>query len=65
MTPTAIIALIELILREAPGAINGIRALLNKNNPTDADFEAAKAQIAADTFQSLVPNAAAFKEPKP
>lgn len=61
MTAAAIITLIQLILREAPGAINGIRALLNKDNPTDADFEAAKAQIAKDTFQSLVPNAGAFK----
>lgn len=56
MSATAIIALIQLIIKEAPGAYAAIRTLLNKDNPTDADFEAAKEQIRRDSYESLVPN---------
>lgn len=56
MQASIIIGLIKLILIEAPGAIAAIRALLNKDNPTDSDFEAAKEQIRADTYEKLVPN---------
>lgn len=56
MQSALIIGLIQLLLREAPGAIAAIRLLLAKDNPTDADFAAAKAQIAKDTYESLVPN---------
>lgn len=60
MQAALIVGLIQLLIKEAPGAIAGIRALLSKENPTDADFEAAKARIAADTFESLAPNAGKF-----
>lgn len=56
MAPGIIIALIQLIIREAPDAIAAIRALLAKNNPTDADFEAAKEQIRKDTYEKVVSN---------
>ncbi len=62
---TALINLVVLgvqtLLKEAPGAITGLRALLAVEQPTDADFEAAKAKIQADTFDALVPNADKFK----
>lgn len=64
---TAQAALIQLgvlalqsLLREAPAAIAGIRELLAKDDPTDADYEVARAKIAADTYASLVPEAAKF-----
>lgn len=55
---------IQTLLREAPGAITGLRALFAVENPTDADFEAAKARIRADTFEKLVPNAEKFPKPQ-
>lgn len=60
MEAALIVGLIQLVIKEAPGAIAGIRDLISKDNPTDADFEAAKARIRADTFDSLVPNAGKF-----
>lgn len=52
------VEILRLIIKETPSAINAMRTLLAKDEPTDADFEAAKAQIAKDTFESLAPNAA-------
>lgn len=47
---------IQFLIREAPGAITTIRELINKPQPTDADFEAAKEKIRNDTYEKLVPN---------
>lgn len=47
---------IQALIRELPGAVDGIRALVNKDNPTEADFEAAKQQIRDDTYGKLVTN---------
>lgn len=55
-----VIFAVQTLLREAPAAIAGIRALLTVDNPTDADYEAARKRIIADTYESLVPNAAKF-----
>jgi hypothetical protein len=63
MQSAIIIGLIQLIIKEAPGAIAGIRALLAKEDPTAEDFAAARAQIEKDTFQSLVPNSVKFPAP--
>ena len=51
---------VQTLLREAPGAITALRALFAVQNPTDEDFERAKAQIAADTFEKLVPIGSKF-----
>lgn len=55
MSELAILAL-QLLLKEAPGAINAIRELVAKENPTDADFELAKAKITVDSYKSIVTN---------
>lgn len=47
---------LQFLLREAPGIANSIRALINKEDPTDADFAAAREQIAKDTYGSVVTN---------
>lgn len=60
VSPAFIVGLIQLLLKEAPGAVSAVRTLLNVKEPTDADFEAAKEQIRKDTFESLVPNAEKF-----
>lgn len=47
---------IQFLIREVPSAIPTLQALFAKQNPTDADFEAAKAQIVKDSYANLVPN---------
>lgn len=63
MQAALIVGLIELLIKEAPAAIAGIRALLAKKDPTAEDFAAARAQIAKDTFEDLVPNSDKFPVP--
>jgi nucleoside diphosphate kinase len=58
MNAAIIVGILQLIIREAPGAVAAIRSLMNKENPTDADFEAAKEQIRVDTYESIVTNSA-------
>lgn len=47
---------LQWLIREAPGLYASISALINKKDVTDADFEAAKAQIAKDDYSSIVTN---------
>lgn len=47
---------IQFLLKEAPTIADTIRTLVNKENPTDADFEAARAGIANDTYRRIVTN---------
>lgn len=58
MSSTAILALVNIILTEAPYAVEAVRALLAKKDPTPEDFAAARAQIQKDTFEALAPDAA-------
>lgn len=51
---------LQTLLREAPAAISGIRELLAKSEPSDADFATLRARIEADTYESLVPAGAKF-----
>ena len=52
---------LQSLLRELPGAITHVRALIAVKEPTADDFAKARAAIEADTVESLVPNAAKFK----
>lgn len=61
MKSALIIGILQLIIREAPEAITGIRDVINKENPTDEDFAAAILQIERDTFEKVAPNAAGFR----
>lgn len=47
---------LQWLIREAPGLYVSISALVGKKDVTDADFEAAKEQIAKDTYGSIVTN---------
>lgn len=47
---------VQFLIREVPSAIPTLQALFAKKDPTDADFEAAKAKIVADSYSALVPN---------
>lgn len=47
---------LKWLIRESPTTYSKITTLINKPNPTDADFDAAKAEVAGDTYGKLVPN---------
>lgn len=51
---TAIIALIRVLITEAPWAIAAIRKLINTENPTDADYDKAIEQIKKDSYGTIV-----------
>jgi len=56
LTAQLVIAGIQWLLQNAPGAFLAIKDLLAKPTVTDADFEAAKAQIEKDSYASIVTN---------
>ena len=51
---------LQTLLREVPAAVSGIRELLAKTEPSDADFAILRSRIEADTFAALVPAAGKF-----
>jgi len=60
MTPASIIAIISLLqeaITVAPMIATEVQAILAKNNPTAADWEALKAKITGESFESLAPDA--------
>ena len=58
-----VIAGLQLLAKEAPSFITSIRAIMNKEDPTPADWAALKAELEADTYEKLVPASRLPKDP--
>ena len=58
--PPALIATAVFIIQQAikyvPGLINDLRDLFNKDNPTEADWQALHAKINAKGYKDYVPD---------
>ncbi len=52
-----IVQLVQLAIQEEPAIQAEITALLNKNNPTPADWEALRAKVLSESFGALAPDA--------
>ena len=54
-----LISLVEELIKIEPALAAAISALLAKTDPTPADWQALRAKVLGESFESLAPNAAA------
>jgi hypothetical protein len=57
-TLSLVVGLVQVAIQQTPGLISDFQKLFASGNPTQADFEALKASIAAETYGSFVPASA-------
>lgn len=56
-TIALIVQLVELAVKEAPAIATELQAIFSKPNPTPEDWAALRAKVAAQSFESLAPDA--------
>ena len=62
---TGALFILQEAVKATPSLMQALRELTNKNDPTDADWEALRQRIGAKSYEDFVPKTSLKPESKP